>query len=162
MLFVAGALTALPTNDLHIGLLVLVVGIAAILGDSVNFEIGKYFGEKLFSNPHSRIFKQSYLDKTHQFYEKHGGKTIIIARFVPIVRTFAPFVAGMGRMSYKYFISYNFIGGAVWVSTFLLLGYFVGNMEWVQHNMKYIFYGIIFISILPAVYEVVKGKKESS
>jgi len=158
LLFVAGALSAISSNELNIGLLVAIIAVAAILGDSVNFEIGKFFGEKLFSNPDSKIFKQSYLEKTHRFYEKHGGKTIILARFVPIIRTFAPFVAGMGKMSYKYFISYNVIGGVLWVSIFLFLGYFVGNIPWIQKNLSVLVIVIIFVSILPAVFEVVKEK----
>jgi membrane-associated protein len=158
LLFVAGALTALPSNDLNIWLLLLIVACAAVSGDSVNFEIGKFFGEKLFSNPDSRIFKRSYLEKTHLFYEKHGGKTIILARFVPIVRTFAPFVAGMGRMSYKYFISYNITGGIVWVTAFLFLGHFVGNIPWIQKNISLLVIVIVFVSILPAIIEVIREK----
>lgn len=158
LLFVAGTLAALPSNDLNVYLLVVIIICAAILGDSVNFEIGKYFGSKLFSNPNSKIFKQSYLKKTHAFYEKHGGKTIILARFVPIVRTFAPFVGGMGRMSYKYFISYNIIGGIIWVTLFTFLGYFVGNLSWVQKNLKFLIVFIIFVSILPAFFEYFRNK----
>jgi membrane-associated protein len=158
LLFVAGALAALPSNDLNVSLLIFIVACAAIAGDTVNFEIGKFFGEKLFSNPDSRIFKRSYLEKTHRFYEKHGGKTIILARFVPIVRTFAPFVAGMGRMSYKYFISYNVTGGICWVAIFLLLGYFVGNIPWIQKNISLLVVVIVIVSILPAVFEVIRSK----
>ena len=110
LLFVAGALSALDTNDVNVHLMVLLLLFAAILGDAVNYSIGRIFGEKLFSNPNSRIFKREYLDKTHAFYEKHGGKAIILARFVPIVRTFAPFVAGMGKMSYRHFAFYNVTG----------------------------------------------------
>jgi membrane-associated protein len=161
LLFVAGALAALPSNSLSIWLLILILTVAAILGDSINFEIGKFFGEKLFSNPDSKVFKRSYLEKTHHFYEKHGGKTIILARFVPIVRTFAPFVAGMGKMSYKYFISYNVIGGIFWIAIFLLLGYFVGNIPWIQSNLSVLVIVIIFVSILPAVFEVVKEKMKA-
>ncbi|MDU5688609.1 MAG: DedA family protein, partial [Kluyvera cryocrescens] len=115
LLFVAGALSALPTNDLNVHLMVLLMVIAAIAGDAVNYTIGRLFGEKLFSNPNSKIFRRSYLDKTHAFYDKHGGKTIILARFVPIVRTFAPFVAGMGHMSYRHFAFYNVTGALLWV-----------------------------------------------
>ncbi|MDR1876856.1 MAG: DedA family protein [Flavobacteriaceae bacterium] len=158
LLFVAGALTALPDNDMNIILLNIILFIAAILGDSVNFEIGKYFGHKLFSNPRSKIFKQSYLQKTHEFYEKHGGKTIILARFVPIIRTFAPFVAGMGRMNYRFFIKYNIVGGTIWVAIFTLLGYFVGNLQWVQDNLKFLIVFIIIISILPGIVEVLRNK----
>ncbi len=110
LLFVAGALSALDTNDINVHLMVLLLLFAAILGDAVNYSIGRIFGEKLFSKPNSRIFKREYLDKTHAFYEKHGGKAIILARFVPIVRTFAPFVAGMGKMSYRHFAFYNVTG----------------------------------------------------
>ncbi|MDR2384797.1 MAG: DedA family protein [Tannerella sp.] len=158
LLFVAGALTALPSNDLNILLLILIVTFAAVLGDSVNFEIGKFFGEKLFSNPDSKIFKRTYLEKTHHFYEKHGGKTIILARFVPIVRTFAPFVAGMGRMSYQRFISYNIIGGVLWVSIFMLLGYFVGNISWIQNHLSLLVIAIVIVSIFPAIFEIIREK----
>lgn len=112
LLFVAGAIAALPGIPIALPMLILVVFVAAVLGDSCNYMIGHFFGTRLFSNPDSRIFKQSYLDKTHEFYKKYGGKTIILARFVPIVRTFAPFVAGMGKMHYTYFMAYNVVGGA--------------------------------------------------
>lgn len=158
LLFIAGTLAALSDNDLNIILLVIIFSIAAIIGDSVNFEIGKYFGHKLFSNPNSKIFKQSYLKTTHEFYEKHGGKTIILARFVPIVRTFAPFVGGMGKMHYSKFISYNIIGGILWVSIFTFLGYFVGNISWVQNNLKFLMVAIVVVSLLPAVIEVIRNK----
>ncbi len=158
LLFIAGALTALPDNDMNIILLNVILMAAAILGDSVNFEIGKYFGHKLFSNPKSKIFKQSYLQKTHEFYKKYGGRTIIIARFVPIVRTFAPFVAGMGKMDYKYFIRYNVFGGVIWVAIFTLLGYFVGNLKWVQNNLKFLIVLIIVVSLLPGIIEVLRNK----
>lgn len=159
MLFVAGALAASSaTGDFNIVILNLLLIVAAILGDAVNYTIGRSFGERLFSNPKSKIFKQSYLEKTHKFYEKHGGTTIILARFVPIVRTFAPFVAGMGHMSYKHFASYNVIGGVVWVALFTLLGYFVGNIPWVQGNLKLLIVIIIVVSILPGVFEVIRNK----
>ena len=158
LLFVAGALASLPTNSVNIHLLVgLLIG-AAILGDGANYFIGKFFGEKLFSNPKSKIFKQSYLEKTHTFYEKHGGKTIILARFVPIVRTFAPFVAGMGQMSYSRFAAYNVIGGIAWVAIFSYAGYFFGSLDFVQRNLKYLIVAIIFVSILPAIFEIVRNK----
>lgn len=157
LLFSAGALAA-SSDEFSIYLLALLFVVGAFIGDTVNFEIGKYFGHKLFSNPNSKIFKQSYLQKTHEFYEKHGGKTIILARFVPIVRTFAPFVAGMGRMSYKYFISYNIIGGVVWVFIFLFLGYFVGNIGWVKNNLPLLMILIIVVSILPAILEILRNK----
>ena len=124
LLFVAGAVAAQPDMPLQVNLLALIVFGAAVLGDSCNYEIGRFLGAKLFGNPNSKIFKQQYLDKTHDFYKKYGGKTIIIARFVPIVRTFAPFVAGMGKMHYCYFITYNIVGGALWVALFCYAGYF--------------------------------------
>ena len=135
LLFVAGALSALPTNDLNVHLMVVLMVIAAIVGDAVNYTIGRLFGEKLFSNPNSKIFRRSYLDKTHAFYDKHGGKTIILARFVPIVRTFAPFVAGMGHMSYRHFAIYNVTGGLLWVLLFTYAGYLFGDLPVVQENL---------------------------
>lgn len=162
LLFLCGAITAFPGNNLHIFWLVGILIIAAILGDAMNYTIGRFSGEKLFRNPNSKIFKQSYLDKTHSFYEKYGGKTIIIARFVPIVRTFAPFVAGMGKMTYKYFVSYNVIGGIAWVTIFCLLGYFVGTNDWVQNNLKLVVIFIIIVSILPGIIEVLKAKMKNS
>ena len=158
LLFVAGALAALPGNPMNVHLIVGVLIVAAVLGDASNYIIGRLFGERMFSNPNSRIFKQSYLEKTHKFYEKHGGKTIILARFVPIVRTFAPFVAGMGHMSYRHFASYNVIGGVIWVVLFSYAGYFFGGMEIVQKNLELLIVLIIFISILPGVFEVVRNK----
>lgn len=158
LLFVAGALAALPGNPMNIHLIVGLLIVAAVLGDASNYIIGRLFGEKMFSNPDSKIFKQSYLEKTHKFYEKHGGKTIILARFVPIVRTFAPFVAGMGHMSYRHFASYNIIGGIIWVVLFSYAGYFFGGMEIVQKNLELLIVLIIFISILPGVFEVVRNK----
>lgn len=158
LLFVCGAISALPGMPLNVHWLVLVVFAAAVLGDSSNYMIGHFFGRKLFSNPSSRIFKQSYLDKTHDFFKKYGGKTIIIARFVPIVRTFAPFVAGMGKMHYYYFMVYNLVGAAAWVALFSYVGYFFGDLPYVQRNLKLLLVAIIFISLLPAIVEVVREK----
>lgn len=157
LLFAAGGIAAIGSMNIHVmvGLLIS----AAILGDAVNFMIGKYFGEKLFANPHSKIFKRSYLDKTHAFYEKYGGKTIIIARFVPIIRTFAPFVAGMAKMDYAKFIRYNVIGAVVWVVSFSYLGYFFANTEFVKKNLGLVLIAIIVISVLPAVIEVIRAKR---
>lgn len=158
LLFVAGALCALPTTPINVHLIVLLLIFAAILGDASNYLIGRFLGERLFSNPNSRIFKQSYLEKTHDFYKKYGGKTIILARFVPIVRTFAPFVAGMGKMNYRYFTSFNVSGGILWVALFVYLGYFFGTMPFVQENLKLLLVAIILISVLPAIVEVVREK----
>ena len=156
LLFAAGGIAAVGGMNVHI--MVLILLIAAILGDAVNFMIGKYFGAKLFSNPDSKIFRRAYLEKTHAFYEKHGGKTIIIARFVPIVRTFAPFVAGMGDMHYGRFIRYNIIGAMAWVLLFSYLGYFFANIPLVKNNLGLVLGAIIVISILPAVIEIVRAK----
>jgi len=129
---------------------------AAILGDTINYWIGHYFGPKVFKLENSRVFNKKYLDKTHAFYEKHGGKTIIIARFVPIVRTFAPFVAGIGAMNYRTFLAYNIIGAFVWVTSLTFLGYYFGALEIVKRNFEYAIFIIIFISILPIIYEYTK------
>ncbi|NLS52233.1 DedA family protein [Hafnia alvei] len=159
LLFVAGALAALPTNDLNVHTMVALMIAAAIIGDAVNYTIGRVFGEKLFSNPNSKIFRRSYLDKTHAFYDKHGGKTIILARFVPIVRTFAPFVAGMGHMSYRHFAMFNVIGALLWVLLFTYAGYLFGNVPVVQENLKLLIVAIIVLSILPGVIEVWRHKR---
>ena len=158
LLFLAGTIAHRANNDMNILMLTGTLVVAAILGDAVNYSIGRYFGQRLFSNPNSKIFKQSYLEKTNKFYEKHGGKTIILARFVPIVRTFAPFVAGMGKMTYKHFLSFNVIGGIAWVCIFTFLGFFVGGFDIVQNNLKLIVVLIIIISILPGVLEVFRNK----
>ena len=156
LLFAAGGIAAIGGMNIHIMVLLLLT--AAILGDAANFMIGKYFGQKLFANPNSKIFRRSYLEKTHAFYEKHGGKTIIIARFVPIVRTFAPFVAGMGDMHYGTFIRYNIIGAVLWVLSFSYAGYFFANIPIVKNNLGLVMAAIIVISILPAVVEVIRAK----
>lgn len=159
LLFVAGALAALPSNGLDIHVMVLLMVLAAIAGDAVNYTIGRLFGEKLFSRPDSKIFRRSYLEKTHQFYARHGGKTIILARFVPIVRTFAPFVAGMGHMRYRHFALYNVAGGLLWVLLFSYAGYFFGNMPMVQQNLKWLIVAIILLSVLPGVVEVWRQRR---
>ncbi len=162
LLFVAGALTSMPANNLNIHLMALLMIIAAVLGDAVNYTIGQLFGKKLFSNPNSKIFRQKYLDKTHAFYEKHGGKTIILARFVPIVRTFAPFVAGMGRMTYRRFAMFNVVGGIAWGTIFTYAGFFFGGLDFVRRNMEILVLAIIFVSILPAVFEMWRNRKKSN
>lgn len=158
LLFLVGTIAHRETNDLNILVLIIILIIAAILGDAVNYLIGRYFGKTLFRNPDSKIFKQEYLNKTHTFYDKYGGKTIIIARFVPIVRTFAPFVAGMGKMSYKRFTFFNIIGGITWIIIFCLLGYFVGGLDIIQNNLKLVVVLIVILSIMPGVYEFLKAK----
>ncbi len=159
LLFAAGALIGAGNTGLNIYLLALLLFIAAILGDTVNYEIGKYYGAKAFSGK-IKFLKKEYLTKTQNFFVKHGGKTIIYARFVPIVRTFAPFVAGVGEMAYKKFISFNVIGGFVWVGIFLFLGYYFGNLEFIQKNFSLVILGIIVISVMPAVIEVVRGNRK--
>ena len=151
LLFASGAFAA--KGALNIWLLAPLLFIAAFLGDTVNYWIGHYMGPKVFQRKKSWFFNPEHLKRAHAFYEKYGGKTIIIARFVPIVRTFAPFVAGVGRMTYGKFITYNIVGGALWVSICLSAGYFFGNMEFVKKNFEIVILAIIFISILPAVYE---------
>lgn len=159
LLFVAGALAALPTNDLNIYLMVVLMVVAAIAGDAVNYTIGRLFGDKLFSRPDSKIFRRSYLDKTHQFYQRHGGKTIILARFVPIVRTFAPFVAGMGKMSYRHFALFNVTGGVLWVVLFTFAGYLFGDLPVVQKNLNLLIVAIIVLSVLPGVIEIWRHRR---
>ena len=159
LLFVAGALAAIPDSALNVHLMALLLCVAAIVGDAVNYTIGRLFGDKLFSNPNSKIFRRSYLDKTHQFYERHGGKTIILARFVPIVRTFAPFVAGMGKMSYRHFALFNVVGGILWVVLFSYAGYFFGNLPAIQQNLHYLIIAIILVSVLPGVVEVLRHRR---
>lgn len=157
LLFAAGALAALDGSVLNIGVMIAVLSVAAVLGDTVNYWIGHTLGEKAYD---SKWVKKEYLDKTHAFFEKHGGKTIFLARFVPIIRTFAPFVAGVGQMSYKYFISYNIVGGLTWVPLFSLAGYFFGGLEFVEHNFSLVIFAIIGISLVPVFIEAWKARQE--
>ncbi|MEM0054148.1 MAG: DedA family protein [Nitrososphaeria archaeon] len=131
---------------------------AAVLGDTVNYWIGHFIGPKVFTKENSRLFNRRHLERAHNFYEKHGGKTIVLARFIPIIRTFAPFVAGIGRMSYKRFIIYNITGGILWVTIFLFGGYLFGNLKFVKDNLTLIIYVIIVVSLLPALIEALKHK----
>lgn len=133
--------------------------IAAILGDTVNYAIGKFIGPKIFASKNNKLLNRKHLEKAHAFYEKHGAKTIILARFIPIVRTFAPFVAGIGKMTYRKFMSYNLIGGALWIFSFIPLGFFFGNLPIVQRNFKLAMLAIIFISIIPGIVEFLKKKR---
>jgi membrane-associated protein len=157
LLFAVGALCASGTT-LRVEIVMLLLTVAAVLGDTVNYWAGHYLGERVFKEK-SRFFKKDYLDRTHAFYERYGGKTIIMARFVPIVRTFAPFVAGMGSMNYLTFMSYNVVGGIVWICSLTLAGYFFGNMKLVQDNFSLVILGIIFLSILPGIFEYVRERK---
>jgi membrane-associated protein len=152
LLFATGFFAA--KGDLNPLLLFALLSVAAILGDSLNYWIGNLVGPKVFHQNHSRFFKREHLMRTHRFFEKHGGKTIIIARFVPIVRTFAPFVAGIGGMSYPRFISYNIIGGIVWIGVFVFAGYYFGNTPVVKNNFSLVGLAIIVISVLPGLIEL--------
>lgn len=160
LLFAAGMFAA--QGSLNVAYVCGLLFVAAFLGDFVNYFIGKYFGEFALKLKFKgkQIVKQEWIAQTEEFYEKHGSKAIIIARFVPIVRTVAPFVAGVGKMNYKTFVSYNIIGGAIWVLGLTLAGYFLGNIEIVKHNFEKVILGIIFMSILPIIIELVKGKKK--
>jgi len=156
LLFAAGVFASLGSFNILILLSILIL--AAILGDTANYWIGHFFGEKIVTNPKIPI-NQEHIEKTNRFFEKHGGKTIILARFVPIVRTFAPFVAGAGQMNYGKFISYNIIGGILWVSIFTLSGFFFGNIPFIRNNFSLVVIAIILISLVPMIIEVVKHKK---
>lgn len=152
LLFVAGAYAAANPHHLHIGWLIVLLIIAAISGDAVGYMIGRKLGRRLYDRPDSRFFKKQHLVRTHEFYEKHGPKTIVLARFIPIVRTFAPTVAGVGEMSYPKFAAYNVFGGIGWVTSMLLLGYFLGSVPWIKENFEKAVLGIIFVSLLPVFY----------
>lgn len=149
LLFVAGALTAKGGLNPH--LLVVLLIIAAVIGDAVNFAVGRYFGERMFKNPHSKWLNPKHLAAAQDFYNRHGGKTIIIARFVPIIRTYAPFVAGMANMSYPRFATYNVVGAVIWVTSLVYAGYLFGNIPWVKQNLTLIIFGIIGVSLIPVV-----------
>jgi membrane-associated protein len=159
LLFAAGTFAGL--GSLNVGLLYVLLSTAAILGDTVNYWIGHFIGPRAFSG-NVRFLKKEYLDRTHDFYERHGGKTIILARFIPIIRTFAPFVAGVGKMSYGHFIAYNIVGALSWVALFTFGGYFFGNLHFVQENFTFVVLAIIIISVLPGVYEFLKGRMRTS
>lgn len=156
LIFAAAAFAAM--GMLNIYALVGILIVAAILGDTVNYEIGRYFGNKLIKIGGGRLIKQEHLDKTNSFYEKYGGKTIIIARFMPIVRTLAPFVAGIGKMTYKNFITFNAVGGIFWVVSVSVCGYFFGNIPIVKDNFSLVVIAIVLISIMPAVIEILRSK----
>ena len=159
LLFAAGSFAALGALDVSVVFVLL--SVAAILGDTVNYAIGHYLGPKVFHYERSRFFNPDHLRKTHEFYEKYGGKTIIIARFVPIVRTFAPFVAGIGAMSYLRFLAYNVIGGILWVAVCLFAGYFFGNLPFVKRNFSLVIVAIVIVSILPAVVEYLRHRSKA-
>jgi len=155
LLFIAGAFAA--RGDMNVILLFIIMGLAAIIGDSFNYWIGNYIGEKVFAN--NRFVKKEYIDRTKEFYAKYGGKTIVLARFVPIIRTFAPFVAGVGKMKYSRFLGFNILGGLAWVGILLFGGYFFGRIQFVQDNLMKFILLIIFISIIPIIIEYARNRK---
>jgi membrane-associated protein len=159
LLFGLGAIAAM--GALKVEWLFVMLSIAAIAGDTVNYMIGHYVGPRVFARESGRFFKKEYLERTHRFYEKYGGKTIIIARFVPIIRTFAPFVAGIGSMTYSRFIAYNIVGGISWIALFIFGGYYFGNLSIVKRNFTLVIFAIIFISILPGVIEYVRQRRQT-
>jgi membrane-associated protein len=149
ILFIAGTIVA--TAGLSVHLLVALLIVAAILGDSVNYAVGHYIGPRIYDKPDSRWFKQAHLQKTQAFYDKFGGVTIIIGRFIPIIRTFAPFLAGVAGMTYRRFLSYNVVGGVLWIGLLVYAGYLFGNIPWVKQNLSLIVIGIVIVSLIPAV-----------
>jgi membrane-associated protein len=164
LLFAAGAVVATANSQpgqpaLNIFLLWLLLLVAAIVGDSVNYQIGRWLGLRVFKDD-AKIMKTEYLRRTEQFYAKHGGKTIILARFIPIVRTYAPFVAGASRMDYPRFLSFNIIGGVAWITLFLFAGYFFGNIPFIQKNFEYVVIAIILLSVVPVLIEWLKSRRE--
>ncbi len=160
LLFTAGAIAARP-DGLDPYLLIILLIVAAILGDGVNYLVGKYFGPKVFAREY-RFLKKEHLLKTQAFYEKHGGKAIILARFIPIIRTFAPFIAGVGSMNYSRFVIFNVIGAVVWVVSFVTLGYFVGDLPFVKKNLSALALGIVFVSILPVIIQAIASRKSTN
>ena len=156
LLFAVGAFAARGSLSLPVALAVLVA--AAVLGDTANYWIGAVVGPKVFHRENVRFLNRKHLERTHQFYERYGGKTIVIARFVPIVRTFAPFVAGIGKMTYGHFLSFNVIGGAAWVAGFVMAGFWFGNIPVVKHNFTFVIFAIIIVSVLPAVIEFLRQR----
>jgi membrane-associated protein len=159
ILFIAG--TVVATADLNVHVLVLVLIAAAILGDTVNYSIGHYIGPKVFERPDSRWFKQEHLRRTQAFYDRYGGVTIIIGRFVPIIRTFAPFLAGVAGMTYRKFLSFNVIGACAWILSLVYAGYLFGNIPWVKKNLTFIVIAIVIVSLIPAVTTFIKEHRES-
>ena len=158
LIFAAGAFAA--NSELNVWFLWVMLATAAVGGDALNYWIGRKIGPRAYTGE-IKLIKKEYIDRTHAFFEKHGGKTIFLARFVPIVRTFAPFVAGVGQMSYGYFFKYNFIGGVSWVTLFLALGYFFGNIDFVKHNMEFVIIAIVLISLVTMIVEWLKSRANS-
>jgi membrane-associated protein len=160
LLFGLGTFAALGL--LHIEWLLVLLAIAAVAGNTVNYAVGKFVGPKVFHKDNARFLNKEYLDRTHDFYERHGGKTIVIARFIPIIRTFAPFVAGIGKMSYLRFTTYNIAGSIAWVALFILGGYYFGNLPAVRRNFTLVIFAIIVVSVLPVVIEYFRSRRRLS
>jgi membrane-associated protein len=159
LLFAVGAVAAIPASPIRLGVVALLLVVAAVLGDAVNYMIGARLGPRVFTREDSWLLNKKHLLRAHNFYEEYGGITIILARFIPIIRTFAPFVAGIGKMSYRRFAIFNIAGGTVWILLFLLAGWSFGGQEYVQKNFKLVVVAIIVISVLPGVYEYFRGRK---
>jgi membrane-associated protein len=157
LLFALGALTTMDSG-LDVWTLSISLMIAAFLGDNVNYKVGQYLGPKVFSKKDSRIFNQDHLQKTQRFYEKYGGKAIVLARFVPIVRTFVPFVAGVGQMKWANFLLYNIVGAVLWINIFLFAGHFFGNLPYIKRNFHVVILAVIVVSVLPIVIEFIRHK----
>lgn len=162
LLFAVGALSAIDGSPLHLPVIMALLAIAAITGDALNYAIGYRLGPKVFASETSRLLNKEHLLRTQTFYEKYGGKTIILARFMPIIRTFAPFVAGIGKMRYSSFAMYNVVGGLVWVGSFTLAGYFFGNVPVVKRNFHYVIVAIIILSIMPPIIEYLRARREAA
>ncbi len=160
LLFAVGAIAS--KGDLNVFLVVVLLSIAAIIGDTVNYWIGKVIGPRVFNSESSRWLNRKHLERTHEFYEKYGGKTIIIARFMPIIRTFAPFVAGIGKMSYGKFLLYNVVGGILWIALFTYAGYFFGEIPIVKRNFTLVIFAIIIISVMPALLEFLRARRANN
>jgi membrane-associated protein len=162
LLFAVGALCAIEGSPLNVGLMMVILVVAAVTGDAVNYAIGQRIGPRVFKSESSRWLNKKHLERTQRFYERHGGKTIIIARFVPIIRTFAPFVAGIGKMGYRRFFSFNVFGGVAWVVGFLLAGFLFGNLPIVKKQFHIVIFAIIILSVLPAVFEFWRERREAA
>jgi membrane-associated protein len=160
LLFAVGALAATDGSPLSLPLLAVTLMLAAILGDAANYSIGKYIGPKVFTQTGSRWLNRAHLVRTQQFYERHGGKTIILAQYMPIIRTFAPFVAGIGKMTYRRFAAFNVVGAVSWVGIFLCAGYFFGNIPTVKRNFHIVIFGIIFVSLIPIAAEFISQRRQ--
>lgn len=159
LLFVAGSVAAIGAMDVH--LLVALLIVAAVLGDNTNYWIGRFLGKRLFTRDDTWFFKRRYVELANEFFLKHGGKTLIIARFLPIVRTYAPFVAGLGKMHYGRFLPFDVLGGIIWIASLTYAGYLFGNLPWVKENLTLVILGIIFLSLLPGILEWLRQRRRA-